>query len=128
MIRADVDTSGPIFDGRATIIIRQGTDELAQAVAEEGQRLVKDDLTKVIRTHPTGRYIPSVEVVRRGHADFTYGTRIIYGPWIEGTGSRNKTTRFKGYASFRRTRQVLENRIPEIERRVMPRIIGELNA
>lgn len=28
---------------------------------------------------------------------------VIYGPWLEGTSSRNETTRFKGYASFRKT-------------------------
>jgi hypothetical protein len=27
---------------------------------------------------------------------------IVYGPWLEGEGSRNKTTPFKGYRMFRK--------------------------
>ena len=33
---------------------------------------------------------------------------VVYGPWLEGTGSRNQTTRFKGYASFRKTAQYIQ--------------------
>jgi hypothetical protein len=31
-----------------------------------------------------------------------------YGPWLEGTGSRNQTTRFKGYHGYRLAAQELE--------------------
>ena len=34
---------------------------------------------------------------------------VIYGPWLEGTGSRNyPVTRFKGYRNWRRVTQMLE--------------------
>lgn len=32
---------------------------------------------------------------------------VVYGPWLEGTSSRNKTTSFKGYHSFKKTRDWL---------------------
>jgi hypothetical protein len=31
-----------------------------------------------------------------------------YGPWLEGTGSRNETTRFKGYHGYRKAAQELD--------------------
>jgi len=33
---------------------------------------------------------------------------VIYGPWLEGVGSRNATTRFKGYANYRRNVQQIQ--------------------
>ena len=42
---------------------------------------------------------PAVEtIVTSGNA--------MYGPWLEGTGSRNATTRFKGYHGYRLASQV----------------------
>jgi hypothetical protein len=36
---------------------------------------------------------------------------VIYGPWLEGVGSRNfPVTRFKGYATYRRTFQQIDRR------------------
>jgi hypothetical protein len=122
-----VTTSGPLFDGRAAIILKEATDAIGQQVAEEGLDLIQSDLARVIRTHPTGRYIPSVKVVRRGSGSFTVGTDIVYGAWIEGTGSRNATTRFKGYSTFRRQRQVLEARAGVIGNRVIKPYVGRLN-
>jgi len=29
---------------------------------------------------------------------------VVYGPWLEGTSQRNRTSRFKGYAIWRRSR------------------------
>ncbi len=46
---------------------------------------------------------------------------VIYGPWLEGTGSRNKTTRFKGYATFRKVR----GRIEQKSRYVVDRAISK---
>jgi hypothetical protein len=114
-----VDTSGPFFDGRADHEAQQGTNKVAEDVAKEGLQMVKSDLSRVIRTHPSGRYIPSVTALHTGQSSFSIGTRIVYGRWIEGTGSRNRTTRFKGYASFRRTAQVLNAKAGFIAERTM---------
>lgn len=122
-----VHSSGPIFDGRAEIISKEMTDNIAKEVAQEGFTMVRGDLAQVIRTHPTGRYIPSVRTIKKGRGEYEVGTRIIYGPWIEGTGSRNRTTRFKGYSSFRRTAQALQQKAVPIALRVMPPYIGRMN-
>ena len=36
-----------------------------------------------------------------------HDSNVVYGPWLEGVGSRNDTTRFKGYAIFRNVKQGL---------------------
>lgn len=40
----------------------------------------------------------------------------VYGPWLEGTGSRNETSQFKGYATFRKVGDWIESDfIPRIQ-------------
>ena len=57
----------------------------------------------------TGHYRRNIHSMRQGlHGRIDDG-KVIYGAWLEGTGSRNATTRFKGYGSFRKVRQWLEN-------------------
>lgn len=71
--------------------------------------MVQENLHGVIR-HPTGYYESQV------HAENTTITDggVIYGPWLEGVGSRNRTTRFKGYFTFRRTTQSIRAKAGEI--------------
>jgi hypothetical protein len=39
---------------------------------------------------------------------------VVYGPWLEGTSSRNRTTRFRGYSALRRARQATIARLPQL--------------
>lgn len=55
--------------------------------------------------HPTPYYETQVTLDAGGNDAIVHDRGVIYGPWLEGTGSRNKTTRFKGYASFRKATQ-----------------------
>jgi hypothetical protein len=56
----------------------------------------------------TGNYRRNISTTITGlNAVITDGG-VIYGPWLEGVSSRNTTTRFKGYASFRRVGQWVE--------------------
>src|SRR3546814_20243239 len=41
-----------------------------------------------------------------------------YGPWLEGVGSRNNTTRFKGYHAFRKAADALDRRIEDMGDRI----------
>jgi hypothetical protein len=82
-------------------------------VAAEGERLVKAG-TAVFRA-PTGYYRSQVTHgrVSANRADVHDGD-MIYGPWLEGVGSRNRTTRFKGYFFWRRAGQMLDARAKAI--------------
>jgi hypothetical protein len=61
--------------------------------------------TQESRTYVTGRYTMPVTVDDRA-TDLVVTTDLAtYGPWLEGTGSRNETTKFKGYHGFRQAAQ-----------------------
>lgn len=126
MITMKADESGPFFDGRANKAIQDFLDEVTFEAAGEGAELVKDDLRKVIR-NPTPIYWTRVRTVESMNGATTYVHNLPYDHWIEGTGSRNKTTRFKGYFAFRRMTQVLRQRIPTIVRRTIRPYLGRMN-
>lgn len=55
------------------------------------------------------RHTYTLPVVVDSSAETVVTTDLAtYGPWLEGTGSRNETTRFKGYHGFRRAGQELD--------------------
>lgn len=126
MIRIDTDTSGPVFDGRARLAARGFTEEARHEIAEQGADMVRSQLDHVLR-HQTGRYRRSIEVTSGFGGDVVTDGGIVYGPWLEGTGSRNQTTRFKGYSTFRKIGQQLERESGRIAERVLPPYLRRMN-
>lgn len=116
---------GPVFDGRAPMLMRRYIREMEQEVAEYAHGLVHFHLAASLR-NPTGYYQSHVQIRwRRGHPEVSDGGRIVYGPWLEGVGSRNfPETRFRGYATFRRVGQVVQRDAGRIGDRVWQRQIG----
>ena len=121
--------SGPIFDGRAIQAAKEGTDAVRRRLANEAEHLAAAAFMAQIRENH-GRFERSITQTRvsrayttvSGHKAYTLPIVVedpstdtvvttelaTYGPWLEGTGSRNETTRFKGYNGFRRAGQALE--------------------
>lgn len=91
---------GPMFDGRADAAAEEMCDESERAIAIHGSAKVRARQnvtfkvqTPYYRTHTQAR--KTVDGWR------ITGPAVAYGHWLEGTGSRNRTTRFKGYFIFR---------------------------
>ncbi|WP_377271924.1 hypothetical protein [Peterkaempfera sp. SMS 1(5)a] len=107
----EVNAAGPLFTGTASAMVTRWTaaagEELAQWADDEVHRV----LGQVLQ-HPTGYYESQVRVDRQGPDRFAITDGgVVYGPWLEGIGSRNyPTTRFKGYSTFRRVKQRVEAR------------------
>ncbi len=102
----DVRLSGPLFDGLAHLYVEHMITSCEQEIAMQAMAYVHENLNASIK-HPTPYYETQINIMRRG-TDLVVNDRgVIYGPWLEGVGSRNETTRFKGYSSFRRARQRL---------------------
>lgn len=83
---------------------------------EVGQQALADvhgNLNTYIR-HPTPYYETQVTLDHGGNDAIVHDRGVIYGPWLEGTGKRNATTRFKGYASFRKATQSTEAKVPQL--------------
>lgn len=116
---SDVEYSGPIFDERAPHIIAEYTDKIERSVGDEAVDQVRLRLDAVLK-HQTGRYRSSIhrEVQEPGVSVNDGG--MVYGPWLEGTGSRNESTRFKGYRTFRIVQQEIDSRAEEIAEHELP--------
>jgi hypothetical protein len=112
---------GPLFDGRTAAALNKYHDEVSLRIAEEGEKLIRQRL-KVVLQHPTGYYESRISVDRAGDGYRVSDGGVIYGPWLEGTGSRNSpVTRFPGYATFRRTKPLVDKRAREIAVRLLAR-------
>jgi hypothetical protein len=115
-----IHESGPLYDGRAAVAVRRYTEELQQKLAQEAYDMIQERLPQVIR-HYTGRYAKSIHTVRNSMNELTVTDYpIVYGPWLEGVGSRNfPKTRFRGYFTFRIVGQALEAKSTEIADRLL---------
>jgi hypothetical protein len=124
-LRLDVEISGPLVDGRLEHAIVVGLDDALDKTAQRGVDLVRFRLQGVLR-HPTGHYESMIQTERAGADRMVTDGGIIYGPWLEGVSERNRTTRFKGYATFRRTVGELDRQAGPIADRAIGDRIGAL--
>lgn len=91
-----------MFDGRALRAVKEFCNHVEWEVGDYGVQVIQEELDDVLR-HPTGYYRSQIHTVRRGAHVTIDDNDVIYGPWLEGTGSRNSpVTRFPGYFTFRR--------------------------
>lgn len=121
--------SGPFFEASTRArVMNEITAEIEKDVAQVGHAYVKTNLVTFIR-RPTPFYWTRTAVRGNpaGPGLSIWDNYVVYGPWLEGNGSRNRTTRFKGYASFRRSAQALERVAGAIGQRAVDRKIGGLN-
>jgi hypothetical protein len=120
-ISVNATRTGPIQDGRFARAARDYSDDLQYAVARHGEDLVRQRLATVLR-HPTGYYESRISVDRGRGGYVVSDGGVVYGPWLEGTGSRNSpVTRFPGYATFRRTKAIVDRDANRISRELLDR-------
>jgi hypothetical protein len=104
----------PLFGHPLAPIIGEFLREAERRVAEQGLAEVHQLLDRYIK-HPTPYYETQIMVQQlQGGGAIVHDRGIIYGPWLEGISRRNQTTRFKGYASFRKGTQALRARVPAL--------------
>ena len=121
-----VITSGPLFrlGGKP---IEDAIDKAVIDILARGEELVTLDLYPghgVI----TGQYRRGVRGERtRARHGVIHDSKAVQGSWLEGTSSRNKSTRFKGYAMFRRARQQLDRERDGITAKRLGAAVRKLN-
>ena len=128
-IVTSVETKGPLFSAQGQRIFRQTASGLMREMVDLGMAR----LSQMLRPRPAGIYL-SVSQARPGQAStgnyrrhlhqwqrelhaFIGDGGVVYGPWLEGTSSRNQVSRFKGYASFRRTAQWMQAQVPRLAKK-----------
>lgn len=125
---ADVIISGPFFDDRNDAARRQLEDDGLNRLGGQGVADVHQNLDTSIR-HPTPYYETQIGTLRDGDTQLVHDNDVIYGPWLEGVGSRNApVTRFAGYGSFRRAAQELESQALGVLAPLVDQAVGRLNA
>ncbi|MGH3680774.1 MAG: hypothetical protein ACRDT2_11075 [Natronosporangium sp.] len=126
MIDLQVTVSGPLFDGRAHAAVDAFLDDAEQQVADVGFNDVRAELGRVLR-NPTGFYESRIQTERQRDDVMVTDGGVVYGPWLEGTSQRNQSSRFKGYATFRRVAQRLQDKAGSIAEQLLPRYVDRMN-
>jgi hypothetical protein len=125
MIGIKAKVGGPLF---ARDVIRQGVRGAVQATLEA----TAERLSEQLKSKPVGVFLSVAEAKGR-HSVGNYRRNVgetktmvsdykamisdggvVYGPWLEGTSSRNQSTRFKGYGTFRKTAQYIQKNLRKI--------------
>jgi len=120
MFDARLIKRGPMFNGKTAAALHTYADEVGYKVATYAEDQVQQRLAQVLQ-HPTGYYQSKVTVERAGTGYRVTDQGVVYGPWLEGVSSRNETTRFKGYATFRRTKALVDRRASQIAYELLTR-------
>jgi hypothetical protein len=120
MFDAKMIRRGPMLDGRTAAAMGTYADQVGYKVATFAEDQIQARLRQVLQ-HPTGYYQSRISVERAGSGYRVNDGGVIYGPWLEGTGSRNATTSFKGYATFRRTKALVDRKAPGIAAELLGR-------
>jgi hypothetical protein len=118
---------GAIWTDEGRQIVRRAVEQGVQDTSDWAEHRVLERLDEVIRVnrHVYTSHI-RVDRVSEDRYDVTDGG-VIYGPWLEGTGSRNSPkTRFPGYFTFRQVETETEGRAEEIMDRVLDERVREL--
>ena len=106
-LNVTVRQKGAVFNASASKAAGQRmVVNINEALAQEGVNRVKQRLGQVLQ-NPTGYYESRIQTVKRAAYRGVSDGGVIYGGWLEGISSRNRTTRFKGYHVFRDIQQQL---------------------
>ncbi len=122
----EVKVEGPISDGRAEKAVDDFADEWEKRMATLGASMVRTRRNTVLKVQ-TPYYRLQVQAKQDPPGWKIHDQGVIYGHWLEGTGSRNfPKTRFKGYRTFRIIAQLLEQRAADAGYAILSRFIGRM--
>jgi len=125
-INVTAKLKGPFFRANIDNWMDVVADEAKQDVAQEAVDLVHIQLDHVLQ-NPTGYYRSQVQSELVGKDYHVNDNDVIYGGWLEGVSSRNESTRFKGYHTFRLVLQDIRKVAIDIAQQTFNRFIGRLN-
>lgn len=123
---ARIDRHGPLWDGRAAAAAAGYADETEQVIAEVGVNKVRTHFSHYVQ-HPTGWYESHIRADRAHDGWEVHDSGIIYGPWLAGVGSRNHSTRFKGYPHWVLAIQDIQAEARTIAEYVLDRYLPRMN-
>jgi hypothetical protein len=122
-----VEKLGPTVNGMAEPLVGLMLEGAIAEVASYTKHEVSMELIKVLK-HPTGYYESKIVADPVSAEMWSINdSNVIYGPWLEGIGSRNSpVTKFAGYATFRRVQGRMSQKATSIVQAWVDRTIGRL--
>lgn len=123
----EVTFRGPLFDGRAERAMQEAADDAREDIAQFGEEHALSLMGASFR-QPTGYYESRVETTRvSADVSLVHDNGVVYGPWLEGVGSRNRARPgFPGYRHWRQTKALVAARGPVIAERAVQRHLPEM--
>lgn len=125
MMEVHVKEIGPLFDRRGRAAVDRFERDSVKVLTDAGQQLVKAIFSSKFKA-PTGYYLSRVITEITGLTGRVHDQMVIYGRWLEGVGSRNMTTRFKGYHAFREAGIVIDRDSLKILDPLIQKMLREL--
>lgn len=120
-----VDIQGGALDPKVSSkAISRMMEGVNSTLAQAGYDEIRHRLRRVL-DNPTGNYESKVTISNASEG-YVITNRAVYHNWLEGTDSRNRTTRFRGYATYRLARQEIQQKADKIVAPVIDRFLGEL--
>jgi hypothetical protein len=130
MYQVSVRKDGPLFDGRAEAAVDTAVHRCTAALGRQGYAIIRDKSARYNRSgRATGGAPPTVQTRIGWQTARIYGQSSrgsIWWPWLEGTSSRNKSTRFKGYHTFRLVRRILGKRSESVMEAKLAEVAPEM--
>lgn len=127
-VTVDVTKLGPVFTGQAAGAARRYGEHVQNYIADRAVRDIRAYLPGVYEGPYTGYYQTRIHVEKEGDGLMVTDTPVVYGPWLEGVGSRDyPVTRFKGYHTFRIIGQQLDAEAEQIAEALLPPYLDEMN-
>lgn len=126
-VNVKVEQKGTLFNAAASkAAANRAVVQVNEALAQEGVNRVQSRLRQVLK-NPTGFYESRVQVERRATYRGFSDSNAVYGGWLEGTSSLNRSTRFKGYRTFRTVREGLNRDKAAIAAPIIRKLVEELS-
>lgn len=126
MNEIEIDLDGPLFNGpNRSAALRRFEVEASREVAYQARSEVGRILNARVQ-HPTPYYETQITAQRTPYGARTHDRGIVYGPWLEGTSERNRSTSFKGYHAFRIATVLTQAKVPVLVQATLARLIAEL--
>jgi hypothetical protein len=111
----EIHYDGPWFDGRAERAIERACDDARDDVAAYAEERVLMGTSAHFKTR-TPYYETRITTDRiSDEVSLVNDQGVVYGPWLEGVGSRNRNRPgFPGYGHWRAAKQAVAARGPQI--------------
>jgi len=127
-----VNERGPLFSGVAEAELAAAVLAVQEEVASYAEFQWQMNMTESFQNpSEPPRYQSHVNILKRGGDlvvnDGYPGSGLVYGPWLEGIGSRNASTRFKGYFALRRAANSVAQKTAAIAKPIIDAFITKAN-